>query len=644
MPSITLGWMDYSIMLIYVGFVVGIGFALRKSMKSSNDFFLSGRSIPAWVTGIAFISANLGALELVGMGASGAKYGMMTCHFYWIGAILAMTFLAVFMMPFYYGSKARSVPEYLNMRFDGRVRCLNSISFAIMTVFASGISMNALAKLLHSLLGWNYHLSLWICSGVVLLYVLKGGLTSAIYTEVLQFFMIVLGFSPVVYLGLKDVGGWSVLKEKLAGVAQNPASIGVGDKSFQPDAWTGVWSPMLKGAAANPMGVDIFAMVFGLGFVLAFGYWCTNFLVVQRAMAAKDMSAARRTPLIGAVPKMLIPALVILPGMIAAGLAFTGKDGYRLPPRIIAESAYEKIIPAVKHAAAAGLAGEAAVQEVAKAAGMKMIPAKVDAIVKAAPTLSDTDIKSRVQNAVADNDYDGVIFSLIKRYCPTGLLGLALTALLASFMSGMAGNVTAFNTIWTYDLYQAYIARSKSDAHYMWMGRVATVGGILISIACAYFAAMYNNAMDVIQLVFGFVNAPLFATFLLGMFWKRVTATGAFLGLLLGTLTSMAFHALTLATGNAPGVKGGYLGIVQSFPSEMAQNFWLASFAFLACLTFTTVISLATKCTKTDAELTGLVYSLTPKITSANEPWHRRPPVLAVVLLAACLVLNVIFF
>ena len=361
-------------------------------------------------------------------------------------------------------------------------------------------------------------------------------------------------------------------------------------------------------------------------------------------MAAKDMSAARRTPLIGAVPKMLIPALVILPGMIAAGLAFTGKDGYRLPPRIIAESAYEKIIPAVKHAAAAGLAGEAAVQEVAKAAGMKMIPAKVDAIVKAAPTLSDTDIKSRVQNAVADNDYDGVIFSLIKRYCPTGLLGLALTALLASFMSGMAGNVTAFNTIWTYDLYQAYIARSKSDAHYMWMGRVATVGGILISIACAYFAAMYNNAMDVIQLVFGFVNAPLFATFLLGMFWKRVTATGAFLGLLLGTLTSMAFHALTLATGNAPGVKGGYLGIVQSFPSEMAQNFWLASFAFLACLTFTTVISLATKCTKTDAELTCLVYSLTPKITSANEPWHRRPPVLAVVLLAACLVLNVIFF
>jgi SSS family solute:Na+ symporter len=636
--------MDYSIMLIYVGAVLGIGQALRKYMKSSNDFFLSGRSIPAWVTGLAFISANLGALELVGMAASGAKYGMMTCHFYWIGAILAITFLAVFMMPFYYGSKARSVPEYLNMRFDGRVRCLNSITFAVMTVFASGISMNALAKLLQSLLGWDYHLSLWICSGVVLLYVLKGGLTSAIYTEVLQFFMIVLGFSPVVYLGLKDVGGWSVLKEKLAGVATNPASIGVGDKAFLPDAWTGAWSPMLKGASANPMGVDLFAMVFGLGFVLAFGYWCTNFLVVQRAMAAKDMSAARRTPLIGAIPKMLIPALVILPGMIAAGLAFSNKDGYRLPPKVIAESAYGNVVAAVKHVAATGVTGEAAVQEIAKAAGLKMMSAKVDAIIKDVPKMSDLDIKTRVQDAVAENDYDGVILSLIKRYCPTGLLGLALTALLASFMSGMAGNVTAFNTIWTYDLYQAYLAKGKSDAHYMWMGKAATVAGILISIGCAYFAAMYNNAMDVIQLVFGFVNAPLFATFLLGMFWKRITATGAFIGLLLGTATSGVFHALTLATGNAPGVKGGYLGVVQSFPSEMAQNFWLASFAFLTCLVLTTVLSLATKQNKTDAELTGLVYSLTPRITQAHEAWYMRPGVQAVALLAVCLVLNIIFW
>jgi SSS family solute:Na+ symporter len=639
--------MDYSIMLIYVGAVLGIGQALRKYMKSSSDFFLSGRSIPAWVTGLAFISANLGALELVGMAASGAKYGMMTCHFYWIGAILAMTFLSVFMMPFYYGSKARSVPEYLNMRFDGRVRCLNSITFAIMTVFASGISMNALAKLLQSLLGWDYHLSLWICSGVVLLYVLKGGLTSAIYTEVLQFFMIVLGFSPVVYLGLKEVGGWSVLKGLLTGVATNPASIGVGDKAFQPDAWTGAWSPMIQGASANPMGVDLFAMVFGLGFVLAFGYWCTNFLVVQRAMAAKDMSAARRTPLIGAIPKMLIPALVILPGMIAAGLAFSNKDtkdGYRLPPKVIAESAYVNVVAAVKQVAATGVTGEAAVQQIAKAAGLKMMSGKVEDIIKASPNLSDADIKARVQNAVAENDYDGVILSLIKRYCPTGLLGLALTALLASFMSGMAGNVTAFNTIWTYDLYQAYLGKGKSDAHYMWMGKAATVAGILISIGCAYFAAMYNNAMDVIQLVFGFVNAPLFATFLLGMFWKRTTATGAFWGLLLGTTTSAIFHALTLATGNAPGVKGGYLGVVQSFPSEMAQNFWLASFAFLICLALTTVLSLATKQNKTDAELTGLVYSMTPRIPQADEAWYMRPGIQALALLGVCLVLNIIFW
>ena len=644
MSNILLGWVDYTIMLIYVGAVLGIGQALRKHMKSSNDFFLSGRSIPAWVTGLAFISANLGALELVGMAASGAKYGMMTCHFYWLGAVLAMLFLAVFMMPFYYGSKARSVPEYLKLRFDGRVRCLNSVSFAVMTVFASGISMNALAKLLHSLLGWNYHLSLWVCSGVVLLYVLKGGLTSAVYTEVLQFFMIVLGFSPVVYLGLKDVGGWGALKEKLAGVAQNPASIGVGDRAFQPDAWTGVWSPMLKGAAANPMGVDLFAMMFGLGFVLAFGYWCTNFLVVQRAMAAKDMSAARRTPLIGALPKMLIPALVILPGMIAAGLAYSGKDGYRLPPKMLDESVHAQVLVAVKNAAACGDTSEESARRVAQAAGLKLLPEKVASLVSASPALDDAEITRRIQDAVAENDYDGVILSLIKRYCPAGLLGLALTALLASFMSGMAGNVTAFNTIWTYDLYQAYLARDRGDAHYMWMGRAATVAGILISIACAYFAAMYNNAMDVIQLVFGFVNAPLFATFLLGMFWKRATATGAFVGLLLGTVTAAAFHALTLASGNAPGVKGGYLGVLHSFPSEMAQNFWLASFAFLSCILLTTAVSAGTRQTKTDSDLVGLVYALTPVIKTQHEPWYMRPGVQAVILLVLCLVLNAVFF
>src|ERR1035437_7206124 len=340
MQPIHLAWVDYTVLLAYVAFVLGIGWTLARYMKTSSDFLTSGRSIPMWLTGLAFISANLGALELVGMAASGAKYGIATAHFYWVGAIPAMIFLAVFMMPFYYGSKARSVPEYLKMRFDERVRALNSVAFAVMTIFASGISMNALAKLLNQLLGWTYHASLFICSGVVLLYVLKGGLTSAIYTEVLQFFMIVLGFAPVVYLGLNDAGGWNHIKEVLGHVAINPAQIGLKEVAYAPTAWSSAWKPLLDGPQANPMGVNWFAMVFGLGFVLSFGYWCTNFLVVQRAMAAKNMTAARNTPLVAAVPKMIFPVLVILPGIIAAALAFSGKDGYRLPPNAIDDKVF----------------------------------------------------------------------------------------------------------------------------------------------------------------------------------------------------------------------------------------------------------------------------------------------------------------
>ncbi len=655
MQHIQLGIIDYAILLIYVAAVVGIGFALKRYMKSSSDFLTSGRSIPTWVTGLAFISANLGALELVGMAASGAKYGVATAHFYWVGAIPAMVFLAVFMMPFYYGSKARSVPEYLKLRFDERTRCLNSISFAVMTVFASGISMNALAKLLHQLLGWNYDLSLWICSAIVLIYVLKGGLTSAIYTEVLQFFMIVLGFAPVVYLGMKDVGGWDALKTSLVGVAHNPAALELNTKTFPGDAWTSAWKPLLAGPASNPMGVDWFAMIFGLGFVLSFGYWCTNFLVVQRAMAAKNMSAARRTPLIAAIPKMIFPVLVILPGMIAAALAFTGKDGYRLPPKPIDTAVYAKAIPAVQATATQGLSGEAAFKQVSDAVGIKLNPSKVDALVKAAAGLDKKQLEDRLQDAVVENDYDGVILSLVKKYCPPGLLGLALTGLLASFMSGMAGNVTAFNTVWTYDLYQAYIAPKKSDEHYAWMGRAITVVGILLSIVCAYLVSSWSNAMDIIQLVFGFVNAPLFATFLLGMFWARTTATGAFLGLLGGTLTSALFHSLTSATGNSLGIKGGYLWTFMGkhledvpakliFPSDMAQNFWLAAFAFTACFILTSVISLATKQTKTNEELKGLVYSLTPKIKDNEQVWYLRPAVLGTILLIGCVILNIIFW
>ncbi|MEI6278914.1 MAG: sodium:solute symporter family protein [Verrucomicrobiae bacterium] len=642
MQPIQLQWIDYTILIAYVAFVIGIGWTLSRYMKTSADFLTSARSIPTWITGLAFISANLGALELVGMAASGAKYGISTAHFYWLGAIPAMIFLAVFMMPFYYGSKARSVPEYLKMRFDERVRALNSVAFAVMTIFASGISMNALAKLLNQLLGWNYDLALWICSGVVLLYVLKGGLTSAIYTEVLQFFMIVLGFAPVVYLGLKDVGGWHSMNHALQGVAVESAA--AKGTEYAANAWTSAWQPLLAGPAHNPMGVDLFAMVFGLGFVLSFGYWCTNFLVVQRAMAAKNMAAARNTPLVAAVPKMFFPFLVIVPGMVAVALTAMPSKDYRIPPPVISQENYTRAIDAVKNANPANPA--AGVAAVGAALGEKVNSEKLTGLIadNSKSKLTDTQIKTGIYNSIAAYDYDGVILSLVKKYCPPGLLGLALTALLASFMSGMAGNVTAFNTVFTYDLYQAYFVKNRSDKHYFWAGKVVTVAGIILSIAAAYFASMYNNAMDIIQLVFGFVNAPLFATFLLGMFWKRTTGTGAFLGLFLGIAGSALFHAVTIAAGNPPGVKGGYLAVLQSFPSEMAQNFWLASFAFIVCFTLTVVISLATKSQKTDEDLKGLVYSLTPKIKSDDVPFYLKPGVVGVVLLIACVILNFIFW
>jgi len=636
MQPIQLQWIDYTILIAYVAFVIGIGWALARYMKTSADFLTSARSIPTWVTGLAFISANLGALELVGMAASGAKYGISTAHFYWVGAIPAMIFLAVFMMPFYYGSKARSVPEYLKMRFDERVRALNSVAFAVMTIFASGISMNALAKLLHSLLGWDYNVALWVCSGVVLLYVLKGGLTSAIYTEVLQFFMIVLGFAPVVYLGLKDVGGWDKMTAALHGVSKA--------NGYAENAWSSAWQPLLGGPSANPMGVDLFAMVFGLGFVLSFGYWCTNFLVVQRAMAAKNMTAARNTPLVAAVPKMFFPFLVIVPGMIAIALTSMPDKGYRIPPPVISQANYDKAVTAVKF-------GDTTA--VSSALGKKVDAAKVTALVaaNAGGKLTDAQIQNELYNAISEYDYDGVILSLVKKYCPAGLLGLALTALLASFMSGMAGNVTAFNTVFTYDLYQAYFAKDKSDSHYFWMGKFITVVGIVLSIGAAYFASMYNNAMDIIQLVFGFVNAPLFATFLLGMFWKRTTGTGAFLGLFGGIASSAVFHALTTTGSNLDaaghvvnGMKGGYLAVVSKFPSEMAQNFWLAAFAFIACFLLTLVISLATKSQKTDEELKGLVYSLTPKTVDRNLPAWQQPAVIGIVMLIVCVILNFIFW
>jgi SSS family solute:Na+ symporter len=569
--AIHLGTIDYVILVVYFMFVLGIGWALKRFMKSSDDFFLSGRSIPAWITGLAFLSANLGAQEVIGMGASGAKYGIATSHFYWVGAIPAMVFVGIFMMPFYYGSKARSVPEYLKLRFDEKTRGFNAISFAVMTIFSSGISMYALAKLLGVLLGWDFNFSIIVSAIIVLVYIFLGGLTSAIYNEVLQFFLIVIGFLPLVFLGLRDAGGWSGLQERLKVVATS--------QGFASGSWSESWQHM-GAPASNPMGVEWFGLVMGLGFVLSFGYWCTDFLVVQRAMAANSMSAARRTPLIAAIPKMCFPFLVILPGMIAIALTMqSGTSGFALPKK---DGSY---------------------------------------------------------------DYDMAIPMMLGHYFPPGLLGLGLTALMASFMSGMAGNVTAFNTVWTYDIYQSYIKPGQSDGHYLWMGRMATVFGILISVAAAYVASMFNNIMDLLQLVFAFVNAPLFATFLLGMFWRRATGHGAFFGLLSGTLAAAIHHGLTKPVGATMLVKGGWLGnILHQYPSEMAQNFWTAIYAWTTCFVVTIVISMLTRQEKADDQLRGLVYSLTPKPKQEAGAWYKQPGPLGAAVLALTLLLNIIFW
>ena len=570
MTTFQLAFVDYAILFIYFAFVVGIGFALKRYTRSSTDFFLSGRSIPAWVAGLAFLSANLGAQEVIGMAASGAKYGIATSHFYWVGAIPAMVFVGVFMMPFYYGSRARSVPEYLRLRFDEKTRGFNAISFAAMTVFSSGISMYAMGLLLGALLGWDFSFSVLVSAVIVLLYIFLAGLTSAIYNEVLQFFLIVAGFVPLVFLGLQDVGGWTGLTERLAVTATQAG--------FAPGAYTESWRHM-DNPASNPMGVEWFSLTMGLGFVLSFGYWTTDFLVVQRAMAADSMSAARRTPLIAAFPKMLFPALVILPGMIAIALTTNaGETGFTLPTKPDGSLNYDMTIP-----------------------------------------------------------------MMLGHYFPPGLLGLGLTALMASFMSGMAGNVTAFNTVWTYDIYQAYIKRGASDQHYLWMGRMATVFGIALSVATAYATTQFNNIMDMLQLVFAFVNAPLFATFLLGMFWRRTTGHGAFSGLVAGTLAAALHHGLTLPRGSPVGIKGGWLApALNTYPSEMAQNFWTAIWAWTVCFVVTIIVSLLTR-PRPDEELRGLVYTLTERPGDAGEPWYRRPGPLAVVVLAMTLLLNVVF-
>ncbi len=565
---LSLAGVDYLILAIYFAFVIAIGWILRKYLKTSADFFESGRSLPAWVCALGFIGANLGAQEVIGMAASGAKYGIATSHFYWIGAIPAMVFVGVFMMPFYYGSKARSVPEYLKLRFDEKTRAFNALSFAVMTVFSSGISMHALALLLNSILRWDYNLCIAVSSVIVLVYIVSGGLTSAIYNEVLQFFLIVLGLLPLVLLGLKDIGGWSGLMTQLQGYSTAQG---------MPGAWSHSWANM-GSAKSNPMGVEWFGLAMGLGFVLSFGYWCTDFLVIQRAMAAKDMASARRTPVLAAIPKMMFPFLVILPGMLAVALLQKG-SGFQLPPAADGTPNYNMVVPA-----------------------------------------------------------------MLAQYFPNGMLGIGLTALMASFMSGMAGNVTAFNTVFTYDIYQSYLRKDASDAHLVMVGRITTVVGLLISVACAYAARQFNNIMDMLQLVFGFVNAPLFAIFLLGMFWRRATGHGAFFGLLIGTVSAILFQGLTLPENTAAGIKGGWLGARWFFTSSMAQNFWMAIVAFVACFVATAAISLATAPNKTDDQLRGLVYSLTERIKDHGTRWYARPATLGALVLAAALVLNVIFW
>ncbi len=544
---------DYLILVLYFVFVLGIGWIVKRRVKSSSDFLTGNRSVPVWITSLAFIAANLGAQEVIGMCASGAKYGIMTAHFYWLGAVPAMLFVGVFMMPFYYGSRARSVPEYLKLRFDEKTRGLNAITFAVMTVFSSGISMYALGLLFQLVLGWGFTQSVLLSAAIVLGYTLLGGLTSAIYNEVLQFFLIVLGFAPLSVLAVAKAGGWYGMMARL------------------PPVMTHSWRYTAH-SAENPMGVEIFGLVAGLGFVLSFGYWCTDFLVIQRAMAANSMSAARRTPLIAAFPKMFMPFVVIVPGIAALALTHAGV-GYQLP-------------------------------------------------------LKDT----------GGPDYDQALTTLMAQFYPSGLLGVGLTALMASFMSGMAGNVTAFNTVFTFDIYQGYIRRKAPDAHYLWVGRFTTVAGVVLSIGTAYLARHFNNIMDFLQLVFGFVNAPLFATFLLGMFSKRTTGHGAFSGLLAGTSAAAATHGLTLAEG-----KGGWLGtVVYQFPSTMAQNFWIAIAAFTTCLTVTWTVSRLSE-PKPEAELTRLVYGLT-ETPRENVAWYLRPGPLASLVAAMLITLNLIFW
>lgn len=539
--SVDESWVDYLIIGIYFVFVLGIGALLRNKMQTSEDYFLSGRSLPSWVTGLAFLGANLGALEILGMGAGAAQYGLMQAHFYWIGAIPAMVFVALFMIPFYYGSRVHSVPGYLKLRYNEATRGFNAILFAVFMILLSGINMYAMAIVFKLLLGWSLTASILLSAAITMGYIVLGGLSSSIYNEVLQFFLITLGLVPLVIFALIDVGGWAGLQE-----------------AVDREGYFHVWAN--TGTTDNPMAVRWFGIVLGLGFVLSFGYWCTDFLVVQRALAAEDMAASQRTPLIAAFPKLLYGILAIFPGLIVL-----------------------TIVPNLGQGGG-GLA----------------------------------------------NSYNMAIPYTMAHYFPSGMLGLGLTALLAAFMSGMAGNVTAFNTVWTYDIYRSYIRRDASDRHYLNMGRVATVVGVLLSVGTAYIVLGFASIMDYVQLLHGLFLAPLFGTFLLGMFWKRTTPWGGFAGLVSGTVAGLVLYGLELA------------GTIQ-YGAPMAGNFWRAWWAWLVCFVVTIAVSLVTR-PKEERELQGLVYGLTEKKEGVEHAFYKKPGVLAAAVLLITLALNIIFF
>lgn len=556
---------DILILVLYFAVVLFIGFYVKGQTNTSEEFFLAGREMSAWIAGLSFVSANLGSLELMGWAGSAYQYGILAMHWYWIGAIPAMLFLGIVMMPFYYISKTHSVPGYLQLRFGEGARGLAAVSFGLMTILMSGVNMYAMAVVMQTVLGWNITFSIWVGAITVAIYVMLGGLRSAIINEVLQFVLIWAGAALIPILGLIEAGGWSQLK---ANIAHNVGS----------NDYTHLWST-LGSFKDNPMGIHWTGIIFGLGAIVAFGYWTTDFLVVQRVLSANNLRAAKMAPVIGAAFKMAVPLIVILPGLIALGLIDkSGQPMFHLVPG-----------------------------DVAKATG---------------------------QHA-----YDEVLPLMLIRYCGPGLLGLGITALVAGFMSGMAGNVSAFSTVWTYDIYGAYINKRASDKHYVSMGRWSTVVGMLISIMTAYLVAHASSIMDYVQALFSFFIAPLFGTVILGMLWKRATKEGGFWGLLAGTVSSIAMFTYTTTGG-----KAALARIALSADAQpMAENMYRALWSWIICVLVTIIVSMVTT-PKTDAELNGLVYGATAiPDDGATALWHK-PAFWACVVAVVFVILNVIFF